>query len=554
MYVKAGKGDGMVRRIALFVVVFCLFAGTVSFSEKIKAEKPEKPGLVGAWFGESDLTNCKDADLLKTLEQTWDESDDYGKEWSGKWQGFLVAPASGEITFYAETDSTAILEIDGKKIIQLREGQAGQSGTISMVKGRNYPIEVTYLHDGGFDGYLRVKWSWAGQDEVSIPADNLRHTEQQERYWHWQSEEVSDFVRSFFVTVPVKNVFVYKEPGRFCGWPANNGIWIWDDEILVGFELAYYKFSKYGHSRDNDRPVLNVLARSVDGGESWELEDPENFVGDGLKAVPCPGDIDFAHADFTMRCGRDDEFFTSYDRGKNWQGSYQLPDFVGKDLSARTDYIVNGPLDCLFFLSAEEEKVEAGLQDRAFCVRTTDGGKTFRFLGWMTHNIRVRSVMPATVRISDTELISAMRRRHDVHRSGLPDIMKNWIDVYCSNDNGKTWKFLSKVADTDRGKRNGNPPSMVRLKDGRLCVTYGYRSAPYGIRAKLSSDNGKTWGPEIHLRDDGLTWDLGYTRTVQRPDGKLVTVYYYTTEENPEQHIAATIWDPDIVSKKGSKK
>ena len=41
--------------------------------------------------------------------------------------------------------------------------------------------------------------------------------------------------------------------------------------------------------------------------------------------------------------------------------------------------------------------------------------------------------------------------------------------------------------------------------------------------------------------------DLGYPRVVQRADGKIVTIYYYATEENPEQHIAATIWDPDKV-------
>ena len=49
------------------------------------------------------------------------------------------------------------------------------------------------------------------------------------------------------------------------------------------------------------------------------------------------------------------------------------------------------------------------------------------------------------------------------------------------------------------------------------------------------------------LRDDGRTWDLGYPRMVQRPDGKLVTIYYFTTSENPEQHIAATIWDPTVI-------
>jgi putative protein kinase ArgK-like GTPase of G3E family len=79
-------------------------------------------------------------------------------------------------------------------------------------------------------------------------------------------------------------------------------------------------------------------------------------------------------------------------------------------------------------------------------------------------------------------------------------------------------------------------------------VTYGYRAVPYGIRAKISSDNGKTWGPEIILRQDGRNWDLGYSRTIQRPDGKLVTMYYYSTEEDPQQRIIATIWNPDTIT------
>jgi hypothetical protein len=32
---------------------------------------------------------------------------------------------------------------------------------------------------------------------------------------------------------------------------------------------------------------------------------------------------------------------------------------------------------------------------------------------------------------------------------------------------------------------------------------------------------------------------------VQRGDGKVVTIYYYTTAAIPEQHIVASIWDPN---------
>ncbi len=351
----------------------------------------------------------------------------------------------------------------------------------------------------------------------------------------------------------IKHVIVCHEPGRFCGWPANNGIWVWANEILVGLHQGDYAAKDCSHSIDGNQKTL--LARSLDGGETWTVEDPENFVGDGGQALPCPGNINFAHPDFAMRVNWT-EFFVSYDRGKTWQGQYKLPDFeVGESLTARTDYLVNGPNDCLVFLSARQPKVEAALQDRAFCARTTDGGKTFNFLSWITDEpVTIRSVMPSTVRCSENHLVSALRRRLDVKISGPHKLRKCWIDTYESADNGQTWSFLSQVADT--GSSNGNPPSLVRLRDGRLCVTYGYRGicSAYryrtelqGIRARISNDDGKTWSYEICLRNDGRTWDIGYTRSVQRPDGKVVTIYYYTTEEIPEQHIAATIWDPDGV-------
>jgi hypothetical protein len=336
-----------------------------------------------------------------------------------------------------------------------------------------------------------------------------------------------------------KHVIVYQEPGRFGGWPANHGMWSWGNEILVGFERAYYQANDKGHSIVPDRLHDPGLARSLDGGETWRSEDPGALSRGFQHSGPAPDEIHFDHPDFALKCAGAG-FFFSYDRGNNWQGPYLIPDF-GRKLTSRTDYMVQGPQECLFFLSAFEPKVEAGIQDRAFCARTKDGGKSFEFLSWMTDEpIAVRSVMPATVRGSKGQLISALRRRQDIHQEN--QIMAQcWIDVYRSEDAGRSWQFLSKVGDT--GSWNGNPPSLVRLQDGRLCAAYGVRRPPFGIRARLSDDEGLTWGEEIHLRDDGRTWDLGYARMVQREDGKLVTVYYYTTHENAEQHIAATIWD-----------
>jgi len=127
----------------------------------------------------------------------------------------------------------------------------------------------------------------------------------------------------------------------------------------------------------------------------------------------------------------------------------------------------------------------------------------------------------------------------------------NWIDVYESHDNGKSWQFLSKVADTDvvNSDHNGNPPSILQLQDGRLCVTYGFRAEPFVMCAKFSGDNGKTWSDPIVLRAGARNWDFGYSRSLQRPDGKVVTVYYFATPKNRDQFIAATIWNPDLVAR-----
>lgn len=552
---------GIVLLSASFLICFAGHAGP---------QEQTSLGLVGQRFGETDLTKVKNAEVIDSLEHLWTENDDRGGSWSSRWQGYIVAPATGEITFHAETNKKVRIEIGGKEriripgevdrhaVFEFLESQTGhmeRSASIPMVKAELYPITITYVLEDGSYGYLRVKWRWHRQGLTSIPRENLVHTLQQEREVNWQAAPTVD--RSRFVTVPVRHVIVYAKPGRFAGWPANDGLWSWGDEILVGFhEGAYEKVKKLakGHSLSRSQPRRDLLARSLDGGETWTIEDPDDYAGDGGKAEVCAGNIDFAHPNFAMQC-RGAQFRISYDRGKSWDGPYKLPD-IGKKLSARTDYIVNSPKDCLFFLSAEDKRVEAVFQDRAFCARTTDGGKTIDFVCWMTDvPLSVRSVMPSTVRCFENHLVSALRRRLDVHIEDDVDYSKDCIDVYQSKDGGKTWRFLSKVADTETDDANeeecnGNPPSLIRLKDGRLCVTYGYREFPYGIRAKLSYDNGKTWSKEIHLRDDGRTWDLGYTRTFQRTDGKLVTVYYYTTVEKPEQHIAATIWDPDKVEQK----
>jgi len=80
--------------------------------------------------------------------------------------------------------------------------------------------------------------------------------------------------RTLRLASATRHVKVYFERGRFGGWPANHGIWIWGDEILVGFSKGYYKDLGDRHHIDREKPEAHMLARSLDGGETWVVEDP----------------------------------------------------------------------------------------------------------------------------------------------------------------------------------------------------------------------------------------------------------------------------------------
>ncbi|HVT93344.1 MAG TPA: sialidase family protein [Bryobacteraceae bacterium] len=341
-------------------------------------------------------------------------------------------------------------------------------------------------------------------------------------------------------------VKVYGQSGRFAGWPANYGIWSWGNEILVGFEAGYFHLRQPGeheHSIEYKKPSEHLLARSLDGGETWEIEKPLSLLappGTEVAGVPvepggkpvtdCPGGIDFRNPNFiaTFRMADVDigpsRFYYSLDRGKNWRGPYRVPNFGQKGIAARTDYLIDGKHDMTVFLTAAKSN---GHEGRVICVRTKDGGKTWKFVAFVTPEPEGRdhAIMPSSVRLSSKTILTAVRYR-------------NWIDLYRTDDDAKTWSYVGRPA-----PGIDNPPSLVHLKDGRLVLTYGRRTAPFGIRARISSDQGKTWSGEIILRKDGGCWDLGYTRTVQRPDGKLVTVYYFNDSPDHERQIDATVWD-----------
>jgi len=343
---------------------------------------------------------------------------------------------------------------------------------------------------------------------------------------------------------------VFYEEGKFGGWPANGGMWSWGDEILVCFTKAEHK-DQPGHTFDKST-ARNTFGRSLDGGLTWTLEDAQaqgitafahdHQVPEGTPPRTLDEAIDFAHPDFALLFQNESfhhgpsHFYFTYDRGRSWEGPFAFPDLDTDGVGARTDYLVEGPRDLLVFLNVGKSD---GREGRVGAFRTRDGGLNWERVGWIGPEPPGFAIMPSTVRLPSSELLTTIRYREE---------RRTWITAHVSDDDGANWRELDPPV-TDSVN---SPPALIRLPDGRLVLAYAFRRGSgegSSICARISRDEGRTWSGEIVLRgDDGANGDIGYPRIVRREDGKLLLTYYWNhslrDDKPPYRHIAWTIWNP----------
>jgi len=207
----------------------------------------------------------------------------------------------------------------------------------------------------------------------------------------------------------------------------------------------------------------------------------------------------------------------STDNGRTWSEKYRVP-----------CNNVHGPallLDGSLLWVGRDQASGVGcyncMGDRIAAFRSTDNG-----LSWQEI-----SVLPLCAGQS-------CRDWHEVHTAQMPDgtiitQIRNHSFGYEpvnsftlqmeSHDGGLTWSKGHPVA-------LGYPTHLLRLADGRMLMTYGWRLDPCGIRARLAQSC-NSWGPEMKLleTDAGMgegCGDIGYPSTAQLADGTLITLFY----------------------------
>ncbi len=172
---------------------------------------------------------------------------------------------------------------------------------------------------------------------------------------------------------------------------------------------------------------------------------------------------------------------------------------------------------------------DAGKPFAAYMARSDDSGKT-----WGKPALIGKGVNETTaLHLGDGEWIAAAR----TDDRPAPEFGQE-VRQYRSTDDGKTWK--------DEGLLTGyhcHPAHLLRLKDGRVLLSYGNRKEP-GIEVRFSADKGKTWEKPKRVIELA-PGDLGYPSSAEREDGRIVTVFY--AQNSPLRkgyHAGAVIWKP----------
>lgn len=105
-----------------------------------------------------------------------------------------------------------------------------------------------------------------------------------------------------------------------------------------------------------------------------------------------------------------------------------------------------------------------------------------------------------------------------------------------STDGGKTWPVPHPIGVW------GLPSHLLRLRSGRLLMTYGHRRPPFGNQARVSDDGGKTWSEPVIISGDGVGGDLGYPSSVELADGTLLSVWYELMKGSPRAVLRQARW------------
>jgi sialidase-1 len=365
---------------------------------------------------------------------------------------------------------------------------------------------------------------------------------------------------------------VYRDPEKYCTFPSIISLGV--NRLLLSFREA----GKWSVRAAKENRVVHqatdstcYVISSEDGGRTWKKE-TKNQVYHGKYGINDAALTRLKNGELLLRLNeievrRSPErnklkgpfvthrpdlktvsgsigqlLFRSKDDGKNWSPPDRM-DLGQLNYGFSRDPIVeleDGTLVLSVYEGAPFRR------EQVWLVRSWDQGKSWQDKSLISDDNSSPSEKyginyneTAIIPISDQKLLALIRSDSSYYTEGENMIVGGIGQLsYAFSDNaGLTWSppQVSGIW--------GQPAHLLRLQDGRLLCTYGYRRKPYGIRACLSENEGQSWktNMEVIIKNGAQSWDLGYPMSAQCSDGTIVTAYYWN-DDKKIRYIETARW------------
>lgn len=353
----------------------------------------------------------------------------------------------------------------------------------------------------------------------------------------------------------LKDLVVYRDDTFYSAFPSI--VRRDDSELVLAFRRAPdpRNFGNAGATHTDPNSQL-VLVRSTDAGETWTkdpaliwahprggLQDPCLLQLDdgsllcasyGWALIPSSraqklSDVT-RHGDFVFLGGT---MYRSNDGGQRWsevslpptKGEANLGLF-GQPIPAYNRGAMCQGKDGRIFWVTAMENIGGKKGTGTHLLISSDRGRTW------TYSCPV--AVDEKVTFNETSL-------HETPQGDLVAFMRtaNFGDntvVARSTDGGKSFQQWESAG------WKGHPHYALRLPNDQVLLVYGYRHAPFGIRARVLNAEGTDFkeAAEIILRDDGGNVDLGYPWATMVSDDKALVVYYFNEKDGP-RYIGGTL-------------
>jgi hypothetical protein len=530
-------------------------------AKTVTESSEEFRGLTGMEYGNSELEDAKGQMNLDSVDKVFPA--DLGNDWGAKWIGSIEGPFTGEVTFEVEVDNGMRLEIDGKRVINAWRKRGARQGKMAVVKGRKYPVIMSYYKDGGAS-YLRLYWSWAGKEKEIIPTSALSYTMADAMATSDGDDDDEDRddipgghsigFRVVQAPMPATKPVAYTAPYVQQGVRQNNDIAKMGPDPSKPYFMKRYMLPSPPETCDgcqgeaidaaglhpsfrghNHSPTLEVCPNGdvlmIIYTSHTEYEPGVSLIASRLRFGADQWDMPSRMFDFwgspKMVGGFSFQWTTSKDNGATWS-EIQFPYMTG-NVGAHDRQPINTAVrdkNGTLYLACD------GADKESLLWATRNNGKTWYDTGGRTYGRHTTFAL-----LSDgTSMLGMGGKKTDI---------EGFMPRSLTRDGGKTYKY-SKSPFCRLG--SNQRPSLLRLSSGRLLLAGDFNEKEGGHPASItekgsyvafSDDDGESWlikqlpGAQQHEDEPVIT--IGYSAARQGPDG---TIHLITSMNRPNLHFA----------------